>query len=137
MTPKTACAGGAVTLKKRSPGGFSARAELQVHRPRRSISTGTAGTAGGDSVSERGGQLAALTATVPAEQQARDADTQHWLSRLSEHQAAVAEARTRETALTEEKKALTLEARRLRQDLRKVQFGLDDDERARSTARQG
>ncbi len=88
-------------------------------------------------VSERDGQLAALTATVQAEQQARDADTQHWLSRLAEHQAAVAEARARETALTEEKKALILEAQRLRQDLRKVQSGLGDDERARGAARQG
>ncbi|WP_295390632.1 DNA-binding protein [uncultured Thiodictyon sp.] len=73
------------------------------------------------SVSERDGQLATLTATIQAEQQSRDADTQHWLSRLAEHQAAVAEARARETALTEEKKALTLEAQRFRQDLRKVQ----------------
>jgi chromosome segregation ATPase len=88
------------------------------------------------SVSERDGQLATLTATVQAEQQARDADTQHWLSRLADHQAAVAEARARETALTEEKKALTLEAQRLRQDLRKVQTGLDDDARARGAARQ-
>ena len=77
------------------------------------------------SVSERDGQLATLTATVQAEQQSRDADTQHWLSRLAEHQAAVAEARARETALTEEKKALTLEAQRLRQDLRKVQSQID------------
>ncbi len=89
------------------------------------------------SLSERDGQLATLTATVQAEQQARDADTQHWLSRLAEHQAAVAEARARETALIEEKKALTLEAQRLRQDLRKVQSGLDGDERARGTMRQG
>ena len=89
------------------------------------------------SVSERDGQLATLTATVQAEQQARDADTQHWLSRLAEHQAVVAEARARETALTEEKKALALEVQRLRQDLRKVQSGLDDDERARGAARQG
>ena len=89
------------------------------------------------SVSERDGQLATLTATVQAEQQARDADTQHWLGRLAEHQAAVAEARARETALTEEKKGLTLEAQRLRQDLRKVQSGLDDDAGARGAARQG
>jgi chromosome segregation ATPase len=73
------------------------------------------------SVSERDGQLATLTATVQAEQQSRDADTQHWLSRLAEHQAAVVETRAREAALTEGKKALTLEAQRLRQDLRKVQ----------------
>jgi len=73
------------------------------------------------SLSECDGQLATLTATVQAEQQARDGDTQHWLSRLAEHQAAVVEARAREAALTEEKKALTLEAQRLRQDLRKVQ----------------
>ncbi len=73
------------------------------------------------SVSERDNQLATLTATVQAEQQSRDADTQHWLSRLAEHQAAVAEARAREAVLIEEKKALTLEGQRLRQDLRKVQ----------------
>ncbi|WP_295446399.1 DNA-binding protein [uncultured Thiodictyon sp.] len=76
------------------------------------------------SVSERDGQLATLTATVQAEQQSRDADTQHWLSRLAEHQAAVTEARSREAALTEEKKALNLEAQRLRQDLRKVPSGI-------------
>jgi hypothetical protein len=73
------------------------------------------------SVSERDGQLATLAATVQAEQQSRDADTQHWLSRLGEHQEALADARARETALTEEKKALTLEAQRLRQDLRRTQ----------------
>ncbi len=89
------------------------------------------------SLSERDGQLATLTATVQAEQQSRDADTQHWLSRLAEYQVAVAEARARETALTEEKKALTQEAHRLRQDLRKVQSGLNDDEHARGAARQG
>jgi chromosome segregation ATPase len=89
------------------------------------------------SVSERDGQLATLTATVQAEQQSRDADTQHWLSRIAEHQAAVAEARARETALTEEKKALTLEAQRLRQDLRRVQSGIDNDKRACGAARQG
>lgn len=61
-----------------------------------------------------------LCATVQAEQQARDTDTQHWLSRLAEHQAAVAEARAREAVLIQEKKALALEAQRLRQDLRKV-----------------
>jgi len=89
------------------------------------------------SVSERDGQLATLTATVQAEQQSRDADTQHWLSRLAEHQAAVAEARAREAVLIEEKKALALETQRLRQDLRKMQSGLDDDARARGAARQG
>ena len=51
----------------------------------RSLRSPSVGNAGGDSVSERDGQLATLTATVQAEQQARDADTQHWLSRLSEH----------------------------------------------------
>jgi hypothetical protein len=49
----------------------------------------------------------------------------------------VAEARARETALTEEKKALTLEAQRLRQDLRRVQSGIDNDKRACGAARQG
>jgi chromosome segregation ATPase len=73
------------------------------------------------SVSERDGQRATLATTVQAEQQARDADTQHWLSRLAEHQAAMAEARARETALIEEKRTLALEAQRLRQDLRRVQ----------------
>jgi chromosome segregation ATPase len=89
------------------------------------------------SVSERDGQIATLTATVHAEQQARDADTRHWLSRLAEHQATLAEARVREAVLIEEKKAMALEAQRLRQDLRKVQFGLDDHQRARGATHQG
>jgi hypothetical protein len=61
-------------------------------------------------VSERDGQLVTLTTTVQAEQQSRGADTQHWLNRLAAHQAAVADACARETALPEEKKALTLAA---------------------------
>jgi chromosome segregation ATPase len=77
------------------------------------------------SVSERDAQLAVLTATVQAEQQSRDADTRHWLSRLSEHQAAVTDARGREATLVEEKNALTLEAQRLRQDLRRMQAEVD------------
>ncbi|WP_295457632.1 hypothetical protein [uncultured Thiodictyon sp.] len=47
----------------------------------------------------------------------------------------MAEARARETALTEEKKALALAAQRLRQDLRKVQSVLDDDERVAPLAK--
>jgi len=70
-----------------------------------------------------GARCQSVTATMQgkAEQRSRDANTQHCLSRLAEHQAAVAEARVRETALTEEKKSLTLEAQRLRQDLRNAQ----------------
>lgn len=69
-------------------------------------------------MSERDGQIGALTATLQTEQQARDADTQHWLTRLSEHQAAVLDIKAREAELIEEKKELTLEVRRLGQDLR-------------------
>ncbi|WP_295612880.1 hypothetical protein [uncultured Lamprocystis sp.] len=54
-----------------------------------------------NSVSERDGQVATFIATVEAEQP--------W--------AEVAEARAGETALTEEKNTLTLEAQRSRQDL--------------------
>jgi chromosome segregation ATPase len=72
-------------------------------------------------LSQRDGHVATLTATVQAEQESRDADTQHWLGRLSDSQAVLAEARTREAALIEEKKALGLEVQRLRQDLRGLQ----------------
>lgn len=72
----------------------------------------------GRAMSERDGQIAALTVTLQTEQQAREADTQHWLTRLSEHQSAHLEIKAREAALIEEKKALTMEVRRLARDLR-------------------
>lgn len=71
-------------------------------------------------LAERDGQLAGLTATVQAEQKARDADTEHWLARLAEHQAAVAAAKEREATLIEEKKALSADNQRLRASMRRA-----------------
>ncbi len=67
-------------------------------------------------LSERDQQLATLAATVQAEQQGREADTQHWLERLEEHQVSVADYRAREIAWTEERKGLVAEVTRLRRE---------------------
>lgn len=72
------------------------------------------------SLSERDGQLAALTSTVQSEQQSRDADTQHWLARIEELQLSVADHRAREAAWVEERKGLATEVQRLGQDVRRV-----------------
>lgn len=69
-------------------------------------------------LSERDGQIGALTATLRAEQQARDADTEHWLGRISEQQALLAEAKAREGVLVAEKTDLVREVQQLRRDLR-------------------
>lgn len=57
-------------------------------------------------MTERDGQVAALTSTVQSEQQSRDADTQHWLARIEELQLSVADHRAREAAWIEDRKGL-------------------------------
>jgi chromosome segregation ATPase len=63
-------------------------------------------------VSQRDSQITALTATVQAEQQARDADTEHWTGLVEDVRAQLRETKERERALSAEKQALVTDVRR-------------------------
>jgi chromosome segregation ATPase len=63
-------------------------------------------------VSARDGQIAALAATVQAEQAARDADTEHWTGLVEDVRAQLREAKERERALAAEKQSLVTDGRR-------------------------
>jgi hypothetical protein len=73
-------------------------------------------------LSERDGQLAALTATLKGEQRGREADSRHWLARLEERQTEVTAARAREAAWGEEKRRLVEELAQLKREVHRLRL---------------
>jgi chromosome segregation ATPase len=65
-------------------------------------------------LAERDAELKALTAALAREQEGREGDTRHWLARLEEQRAALAEAKERALTLALERRELAQESRRLR-----------------------
>jgi DNA repair exonuclease SbcCD ATPase subunit len=80
-------------------------------------------------LAERDTQLAALAKTLQGQQEARDADTQHWMARIEELRAWRDEAKRRETEWVADKKRLVAEIGDLRSALRKAQRNKPADER--------
>ena len=72
-------------------------------------------------LSERDTQLAALAKTLQAQQEAREADTQHWMARIEELRAWREEAKRREAEWVAEKKRLIAEIGEVRSALREAQ----------------
>jgi hypothetical protein len=69
-------------------------------------------------LAERDAQSEAFAAALAREQAGREEDTRHWLARLEEQRAALAEAKERALTLALERRELAQEGRRLRAQLR-------------------
>jgi DNA repair exonuclease SbcCD ATPase subunit len=69
-------------------------------------------------LAERDAQSGALAGALAREQAGREEDTRHWLARLEEQRAALAEAKERALTLALERRELAQEGRRLRAQLR-------------------
>jgi chromosome segregation ATPase len=72
-------------------------------------------------LSERDTQLAALAKTLQAQQEAREADTEHWMARIEELRAWREEAKRREAEWVAEKRRLIAEIGEVRSALREAQ----------------
>jgi chromosome segregation ATPase len=102
--------------------------KAETERGRAALAAAQSQAAGlAHALAERDAQIAALTGALAREQQGRDEDTRHWLARLEEQRAALAEAKERALTLALERRELAQESRRLRAQLRELTERLETE----------